>query len=295
MPNELGAVIYGYLDYCISIKKLAPRTVVDIKCTMNRFVGYQKERNLNREIWQLNLEEFVRWINARRSQGASPKNINKELSHLRGLIDYAWQMERADRNVLQGYNLKDAKRVRETFALTSDEAAKYVGAFQTKNFEERRSRLIILLLYGCGLRNSELCGLNIQDIDHERQEIKVLGKGPKERVIPLMDGIYTELLAYLKLRRVKMGALFKTPVKKTRVRQKDISNVVDEASARIGMEKKVTPMTFRHTFASHLADEGVDVAVIAKLMGHRTQRETDGYLHASKKTLSETQFPDLDE
>jgi len=96
----------------------------------------------------------------------------------------------------------------------------------------------MLLLYGCGLRNSELCGLNIQNIDKERQELKVLGKGQKERVIPIMDGLFTELLAYLSDRRATRGALFKTLAKKKRISAKDVLKIVNEAVRRASIDKK---------------------------------------------------------
>ncbi len=292
MPTNLGATINGYLEYCATIKKLTHGTVKDIKCSINRLIIYCSESGLKKECWSLSLPEYIQWVNSCRDKGLSPNHINKNLSHIRGLIDYVWNLEKIDRNVLDGYYLKDSEQRRDVEIPTIDEAKKLVVAFTVKSREERLNRLIILLLYGCGLRNGELCGLNIQDIDHERREIKVTGKG-KQRVIPLMDGIYTELLAYLNDRRSAKGAMFKTFFKKTRVRIMDVIEIVDGATRRVGIEKRITPKPLRHTFASHLAERGVDVGVISKLMGHRSPWETSVYLHAPKDKLNDTIFKSM--
>jgi integrase/recombinase XerD len=289
---SLGPTIEGYLEYCRNVKKLTHNTVKDIKCGINRLVIYCKKAGVSKECWELTLPEYIRWINYCREEGHSPKHINKNLSHVRGLIGYVWRLEKVDRNVLEGYYIQDSDQRKEVDVLTVEEARRIVNAFSVNSRDERRNRLIMLLLYGCGLRNGELCGLSVQDIDQERREIKVTGKG-KERVIPVMDGVYTEILAYLHDRRTSKGPMFKTLIKKTRLRINDVIKIVDEASKRAGLNKRPTPKSIRHTFASHLADRGVDIAVIAKLMGHRSPRETSVYLHASKDRLNETVFENM--
>ena len=138
---------------------------------------------------------------------------------------------------------------------------------------------MILLLYGCGLRTMELCGLDVADISRERQELTVRhGKGDRPRVIPIPDGLYTELLAYL-LEHGRRGALFRTAQRGRRIREKDVCAAVSTAVARAGLRASVTARTLRHSFATHLMDRGVDLAVIASLMGHRSPQETGVYLH----------------
>ena len=163
--------------------------------------------------------------------------------------------------------------------LTLDEAEKLVRGCPRASAAERRDRLMILLLYGCGLRTMELCGLDVADISRERQELTVRhGKGDRPRVIPIPEGLYTELLAYL-LEHGRRGALFRTAQRARRIREKDVCAVVSAAVARAGLPSSVTARTLRHSFATHLMDRGVDLAVIASLMGHRSPQETGVYLH----------------
>jgi len=100
-----------------------------------------------------------------------------------------------------------------------------------------------------------------------------------ERVVPIPSAVHTELLAYLLERRGKRGSLFRTDVHHAPLSSKEASAVVIAAAERAGIAWKVTPKTLRHSYATHLMDRGVDLAVIAALMGHRTPAETGVYLH----------------
>jgi integrase/recombinase XerD len=104
------------------------------------------------------------------------------------------------------------------------------------------------------------------------------GKGDRPRCIPIPEALYTELLAYL-LERGKRGALFRTSVKVRRLSPKDVCDIVTAAAERAELRAGVTARTLRHSFATHLMDRGVDLAIIASLMGHRSPQETGVYLH----------------
>jgi site-specific recombinase XerD len=97
--------------------------------------------------------------------------------------------------------------------------------------------------------------------------------------VPVPEGVFVELLAYLHERGGRRGALFKTLVKRTRLANKDVVAIVLAAARRAGLAADVKPKTLRHSFATHLMDRGVDLGVIASLMGHRSPQETGVYLH----------------
>jgi integrase/recombinase XerD len=163
--------------------------------------------------------------------------------------------------------------------LNLEEAERLVQATAAPGPTARRDRLMILLLYGCGLRTGELCALDVSDINRERHELVVKkAKHDRPRSIPIPEALYTELLAYL-LDHGRRGALFRTNVKGRRISEKDVGAVVTAAAARAGLRSDVTARTLRHSFATHLMDRGVDLAIIASLMGHRSPQETGVYLH----------------
>lgn len=275
-------LIEGYLGYLAEVGRKSPRTVIDVRCTLGRAVEGLAQFKPGVPLWRLELEDYLRWIDQEREAGRATSCLAKYLSHIRGLLEYAWRSGRAERNVLDGFHLQDAKPRREPGSLTLEEAQRLIASAPRSTSAERRERLMVLLLYGCGLRTNELCSLNVGDVHRERQELQILrAKGDRPRCIPIPDGVYTELLAYLLERRPRggRGALFTTAARRRRIRAKEVCDVVRAAARRAGLPDTVTARTLRHTFATHLMDRGVDLAVIASLMGHRSPQETGIYLH----------------
>ncbi len=291
--ERFDTLIEGYLAYKKDVNKLAPGTLRDIRCSLRRVIKQVQHVRPDTPLWKLSLEDYTRYVELEREVDASPRCINKYITHVRGLLEYAWRSGRCDRNVLDGFHLQDAEKRTPPRSLTLAEAQALIEACPRATAEQRRDRVMILLLYGCGLRTHELIALNVQHISVERREVNVLtAKGDKPRTVPVPDAVFTELLAYLHERGGKRGPLFKTYIKKTRVRHTNVSHAVRQAALRAGLSNDVTPKTLRHSFATHLMDRGVDLGIIASLMGHRSPQETGVYLHVlpSRKERAVTQL-----
>lgn len=281
--RRLDPLIEGYLAYLADVGRRSPRTVIDTRCTLKHVSAVLAQRAGDKPLWKLELTDYLWWLEQARQSGAKASNLKKQISHLRGFLDYAWRSGRAERNVLDGFQLQDGGAAQEPEVLTIAEAERLVRACPAQSAVERRDRMVVLLLYGCGLRTHELCALQVQDVDVPRRELQVhVAKGDRERIVPLPQVVQTELLAYLQERGGRRGPLFRTAVKARRLSARDVCGIVRAAAERAGLAWKVTPMTLRHSYATHLMDRGVDLAVIARLMGHRTPRETGVYLHALK-------------
>jgi site-specific recombinase XerD len=275
----LDPLIEGYLSYLDKVGRKRARTIVDVRCTLRRVVTALERDRPGVDLWTLTLKDFLHWLEAERRQGRTAGCLAKYLSHVRGFLEYAWRSGRATRNVLDGFSLQHTLRRTAPKSLTLEEAERLVHATSVAGAAARRDRLVVLLLYGCGLRTSELCALDVADVSRERQELTVRhGKGDRPRCIPIPQALYTELLAYL-LDRGKRGALFRTSIKVRRLSAKDVCDIVNAAACRAGLREGVTARTLRHSFATHLMDRGVDLAIIASLMGHRSPQETGVYLH----------------
>jgi site-specific recombinase XerD len=277
--SRLDPVLEGYLAYLRDVGRKTPRTIIDVRCTLKQASAAFALSHPGVPMWKLTLAEVLAWIEAQREAGRKPSVIAKNVSHLRSLFDYAWRSGRAVRNVLDGFSVLDDGGRTEPRSLTLEEAMRLVGACTAGTCDERKQRVMVLLLYGCGLRTSELCALDIAHVDRERQELVVAkAKNDRPRTVPIPSGVYTELLAYL-AERGKRGALFRTEKRARRIRSLDVCQVVAAAARRAGLEGAVTPKALRHSFATHLMDRGVDLAVISSLMGHRSPHETGVYLH----------------
>ncbi len=274
--SPMDPLIEGYLGYLDKVGRKTPRTIIDVRCTLRRALSRLR---CDTPLWRLQLEDYLHWLEAERESGCTETSLAKYLSHLRGFLDYAWRSGRSERNVLDGFTLKHPLPRIAPSSLTLDEAAKLVHATSAAKPTARRDRLVVLMLYGCGLRTDELCSLDVAQINRERHELNVLqAKGDRPRTIPIPEALYTELLAYL-LEHGKRGPLFRTSAKHRRLRANDVCLIVKDTVARAGLRADITPRTLRHSFATHLMDRGVDLPVIASLMGHRSPQETGVYLH----------------
>jgi len=278
--ERLDPWVEGYLEYQRTVRRLAPRSIVDMRCTLKRVAQAMAQARPGVALWKLALEDYVRWVQQQREAGYSALSLNKDLSHVRGLLDYAWRSGRSDRNVLDGFKLQDGARPQVPKALSFEQARRLVEACLGRTPQQRRNRLMVVLLYGCGLRTQELCDLDLGDVDLEREEIVVRhGKGDRARRIPVPTTVWTMLLAYLAERKGRRGALLRTEQKRVRLSSGDVCEVIHDVAQAAGLGGVVTPKTLRHSFATHLMDRGVDLAVIASLMGHRSAQETGVYLH----------------
>ncbi len=281
MAPVLDPLLIGYLAYLRTVRRLAPRTLSDMQCTFGRLAAYAQGHAPARSLPDWRLDDCLRWIAHERTSGQASRSIAKEVSHLRGFLNYAWRNARTDRNVLDGFRLQDDTRPAAPPVLTVPDMARLVAAAGRRTPLERRDRVILLLLYGCGLRTGEVCHLDLGDVDRERQELLVRhAKGDLDRRVPVPLGVWTERLAYLADRGRRRGALLRTAATRRRIDAGDVCAVVTAAAARAGLPAGITPRTLRHTFATHLMDRGVSLGVIASLLGHRTPRESGVYLHA---------------
>lgn len=278
--TELDVWQEGYVAYLRDVRKLKRRTLIDVRCTLKKVGGYLEQQRPGVPMWKLELDDYLQWLRWAREQGQAETALAKELSHVRGLLDYAWRSGRADRNVLDGFSLQDRLRRVEPRSLSLGEAERLVRGCPRRTAAERRDRLVVLLLYGCGLRTAELAALDVGDVNVERQELQVRhGKGDRPRTVPVPAAVWSELLSYLLARGGKRGPLLRTTAKRARLSARAIGSVVKAAAARAEIGWAITPRTLRHTFGTHLMDAGVDLGVIASLMGHRSPHETSVYLH----------------
>jgi site-specific recombinase XerD len=277
----LDPVAEGYLAYLADVGRKAPRTIIDVRCTLKRLGEDLAGDFPGTPLWQLPLEAFIQWLGRQRAKGRRPAALAKCLSHARGLLDYAWRIGHAQRNVLDGFDLADDGRRVPPDVLTEAQARALVEACPAGTAHDRQVRLVVLLLYGCGLRTDELLSLDLADVDRERRELIVRrGKGDRQRTIPVPGAVYTELLAYLLERGGVRGPLLRTAAKRRRLSSHVVCRTVRDVAVRAGLGEWVTPRTLRHSYATHLMDRGVDLAIIASLMGHRSPQETGVYLHA---------------
>jgi len=174
--------------------------------------------------------------------------------------------------------------------LYENEINKMLEKINTTTPPGLRDRAILELLYSAGVRVSEIVQLNLSDLDLDSEEIRVFGKGAKERVVLIGRYAITAIKTYIQNARIKLlcknrsKALF-LGERGTRLTQRSIERMIKAAAKKCGLLKKVTPHTIRHTFATHLLSHGADLRTVQELLGHTSLSTTQVYTHVTKEKL----------
>jgi integrase/recombinase XerC len=159
---------------------------------------------------------------------------------------------------------------------------------EAASFPER-DRLMLELLYGCGIRNSELIGINLDDIRLSAEAILIRGKGKKERYVPFGDSVKAALLAYLPARSQKLAACKKNAnglfinLHGGRLTTRSVGRIIKKIAIAKGLSPDVHPHTLRHAFGTHLLEEGADLRAIQEMLGHERLSTTQRYTQLSMK------------
>jgi len=178
--------------------------------------------------------------------------------------------------------------------LTIDEMFRLLDAVQTNTLADLRNRAMFETLYSCGIRVSELAGMDQTDVDFANSSIRVLGKGNKERIVPIGKKALAAIKAYRErlntesgISLLQDGPLFLN-LRNGRLTARSIARLLDKLVTDCGMLTPVSPHVLRHTFATHMLDAGADLRVVQELLGHKSLSTTQRYTHVSIDRLMET-------
>lgn len=221
----------------------------------------------------------------------------RKIASIRTFYRYLYREKKVENNPAQSLISPKRPRSLPKF-LTMDEVEQILSNINIDTPSGYRNRAILELLWAGGMRVSELSGLNFGDLNLENNEITVFGKGAKERIILVTDRAKSYLKGYIDFARPLVAKGYPlepitdtTPVfiNKTgyRLQTKMIRNVINEIVDKIELPKKVTPHMFRHSFATHLIENGADLRVVQELLGHASISNTQIYTHISMQRMKE--------
>jgi integrase/recombinase XerC len=227
-----------------------------------------------------------RWL-AHLHQGLRKSSIGRKLAALRAFFKYLVREGLVRKNPAELVSTpKKEKRV--PFHLNVDEVTALVEAPREGDILSLRDRAILETLYSCGIRVSELTGLDVGGVDLEEGLMRVLGKGGKERVVPVGRHARLAIGAYLRARNnPSVDAPFLLNARGGRLTSRSVGRIVDKYILRLATVKKISPHTLRHTFATHMLAAGADLRAIQELLGHASLSTTQKYTHVSIDRLME--------
>lgn len=218
--------------------------------------------------------------------GLARASIARKLSAIRSFFRYLVREELLPLNPLQQVSSPKLDKHLPSF-LTEEEITRLISAPDVSRATGQRDRALLELLYASGLRVSELVGLNLDRVSIETREIRVWGKGSKERIVLMGEPATEALIKYIEHgRSVLLGtrdstALFLNRYGR-RLSERSVQLALPKYAAIAGIKKRVYPHMLRHTFATHLLDGGADLRVVQELLGHASLVSTQIYTHVSK-------------
>ena len=226
------------------------------------------------------LRAYLAWLHGR---GLAKSSIARKLAAVRSCFRFLTRRGVLPANPARHLRTPRLGRRLPSF-LPKDESKDLLDATFEASDTGRRDRALLELLYASGLRVAECCGLDLEDVDRRHGTVRVLGKGNRERMVPVGDAALAALDDYLGGRGAAAGPLFRNPRGK-RLTTRSVHRIVGRRARAAGIDRRVTPHTLRHTFATHLLGEGADLRLIQELLGHRHLSTTQRYTHVSPEHL----------
>jgi len=226
------------------------------------------------------LRGYLAWLHGR---GLAKSSIARKLASVRSCYRFLARRELVAANPARQLASPRLPR-RLPSVLPKDESKDLLDAPSEDTLAGRRDRALLELLYASGVRVAECCGLDLEDLDRRHGTVRVMGKGRKERVVPVGEIALEALDAYLDRRGGGNGPLFRN-ARGTRLSTRSVHSIVRRRARAAGLARRVTPHTLRHTFATHLLGEGADLRFIQELLGHSRLSTTQRYTHVSPEHL----------
>ena len=283
-----------FLDYVQYQKRYSEHTLLSYTNDLESYFNYQNL--LFSKNGYLETENYMvrSWIVHLSQEGFEARSINRKISALNSCFKFYIRTGAISVNPMKHISLlKVPKRLPSFFTENDLKTAKLVLEPELTEYEILRNKLIINILYNTGCRRGELIDLKMADISVPRKEIRLFGKGKKERNIPISPLLIDEIIKYLEVRKtyfseinVEDDLVFLSP-KGKKMQPKAVYNIVKNQLHLMTTSDKKSPHVLRHSFATHMLNNGADINAIKELLGHASLAATQVYTHNSIDRLKE--------
>lgn len=285
----MQAAIECFCRYLAMERNVSPHTLDAYRTDLYLFLDFLKQEKRvpmsPQEVEHLMIRRYLAHLH----RDLKKSSIGRKLAAIRALFKYL---------VREGVVLKNPaelvsspkKEKTVPFHLTIDDITALVEAPRDTDLLSLRDKVILETLYSCGIRVSELAGMNVGDIDHYDAVVRVLGKGGKERIVPVGRKALDAIGHYLAVRALPTSAVdapFLINARGGRLTTRSVGRIVDKYMVKMATMKKISPHKLRHTFATHMLEGGADLRAIQELLGHASLSTTQKYTHVTIDRLME--------
>ena len=278
---KINHLIETYSEYLIFQKGLSPNTVDSYISDLKKLSRYLQDD----EISQQSIENYFLDISDFNYSTSTKKRF---YSSIRNFLKYLDEEENILQIKLSELRLKSIRKLPEV--LSVEDIEKMINAYKHDHFLNSRNKTIIDVLYSTGCRVSELCNINLSDLDLVDNSLKLKGKGSKQRIVPIGSELKLNLLKYLKIREnfinSKGEPLFLTKSRNSLDRTA-VFRIIKNTALKASLDTNIHPHTLRHSAATHMLEGGCDLRTVQEFLGHSSVSTTQIYTKVTKEFLEE--------
>ena len=280
--------LFKFSEYLKVERNYSEYTIKNYVLDIEDFILWCKDNKIDK--YKVTYKEIKPYLSKLCDTNYKGTTISRKISSLRSFYSYLYSNHLVDKNVFKYVSLpKKEKKLPKYLSYEDiDEIFKVPDITSPLGM---RNRLILELLYDTGIRVSELCNIKLKDINFDNRSINIIGKGSKERIVYFGDICNDIMMSYINearcvlLNNKENEYLILGAYKNTKISVRSIENVIDKVIDEAALKKKISPHVLRHTFATHLLNEGCDILVVKELLGHSSLDTTGIYTHVSNEKL----------
>jgi len=289
LASTQAKLLQNFQEYLSVEKGLSENSIFSYRYDLNKFKSYLEKQQI--DFLEVQTKDIMKFLMEEKNRKISSKTLAREVVAIRQFYKYLRDEKQVDYNPTDKIGTPEVMRAIPDH-LTIQEVDELFLAIDEDNIYELRDKCIFELLYSAGLRISEACNLRMTDIDMDSGMITVEGKGGRERLVPFGEKSLKILRLYLEKSRPEIlkarscEYLFVSK-KGSYINRKSVWRLLNIYIKRTGINKKVTPHTLRHSFATHLLENHANLREVQELLGHIDISTTQIYTHMANKTLKE--------
>ena len=280
-------LITSFLEYLSLEKKYSVHTIKAYRRDLISFQNFCIESYQQEKISDINYSQIRSWIVDLVERKVSNRSVKRKISSLKSFYKYLQKIKIIQNNPLSSHKaLKTSKKIQVPFSIK--EVNEVLSNIETEDsFESSRNKLIVALFYSTGMRRTELIQLKMNSINFSEKQLKVIGKRNKERLLPLLPSVLKSMHNYIKQRDLidTSGDYLFLTSKGNKLYETLVYRIINNYFSNVSSKLKKSPHILRHSFASHMLNEGADLNSVKELLGHSSLASTQVYTHNSLEQL----------
>ena len=281
IKSKINKSISSFSEYLLYQKGLSQNTVDSYKSDLTKLSNYLQNQDLSKT----NIDNFFVDMSEFNYSSSTKKRMH---SSIKNFLKYINENEDYESIDISDIKLKSSKKLPEVLSITDIE--NMINFYNHETYIDSRNRTVIDVLYSTGCRVSELCDINISDIDLDEKYLKLKGKGSKQRIVPIGSMLYKNLMQYLNVRETFLqnrGEPLFLSKSKNKLDRTAVFRIIKKTAKNISLQTDVHPHTLRHSAATHMLEGGCDLRTVQEFLGHSSVSTTQIYTKVTKEFLEE--------